>query len=65
MKTKCKYCFREIDNRGMPAHIHFKHLHQYLVEFRLNPVICFFAEMWPPRFEQKQLPASCGPEVGR
>jgi hypothetical protein len=65
MKVICKYCLRKIDKRGMNAHMHFKHLGQYLTEFRLNPMICFFADRWPPRFQHKQLPASCDPEVGR
>jgi hypothetical protein len=58
MKAECRFCRRMIDKRGIDAHIHFKHLQQFLIEFRLKPVVCFFAEKWPPRFEDKQLPAS-------
>jgi hypothetical protein len=55
MKTICKYCAKSIDNRGMDNHTHFKHLRQYLVEFRLNPIVCYVIGTWPPRFEQHQL----------
>ena len=65
MKVRCKYCGRDIDKRGMDAHTHFKHLRQFLVEFRLDPAVCYFADIWPPQFTQKQLPASCSPEVGK
>lgn len=65
MIVTCEFCGRRIDKRGMPAHIHFKHLSAYLVGFRLNPMVCFFAGMWPPRFQQKQLCAPKNTEAGK
>jgi hypothetical protein len=63
-KTTCEYCLREIDKRGMPSHIHFRHLRQYLVGFRLNCWVNFFMDTWPPRFEQKQLMSGGGEHGG-
>ena len=57
MKTRCKFCPREIDNRGMLSHLHFRHKTEIIIEFRMNPVVAYYAEMWPPQFWQKQLPA--------
>lgn len=30
----CRYCQRWIGVQGYPAHIHFKHLNEYLADFR-------------------------------
>jgi hypothetical protein len=57
-QSRCKYCHRMIDNRGLPSHTHFRHLRALLISFRLDPTVCYFADIWPPRFDQLQLPAT-------
>lgn len=57
MKERCKFCGRRIDTRGLLSHLHFKHRSSIVREFALNPMVVYYAEMWPPRFDQKALPA--------
>lgn len=42
MKIQCEFCPRIIDARGMEAHVHFKHLREYLERFRQNPEVKHF-----------------------
>lgn len=53
--SKYEFCYKEIDNRGMASHLHFKHLRSILVKFRLNWMVCYAVDDWLPRFEQLQL----------
>lgn len=60
MKTRCKYCLKPIDTRGMMSHIHFRHRMYVAREFSLDSAIQWmwlFMEGEIPRFDQKQLPA--------
>jgi len=61
MIEPCKYCLRPIDTRGMPSHIHFRHLSYVQREFCLTPWvwITFWLEQgrMPPNVSRMALPA--------
>lgn len=37
-ETWCRYCKKWIDNRGYGSHVHFRHLREYLADFRFTLV---------------------------
>jgi hypothetical protein len=60
-RNPCKYCGRIIDNRGLAAHIHFKHRQSVWAEFANNPMVQYFLYGEIRGFVQLALPekASC------
>lgn len=56
-KVPCKYCLQPIDPRGMPSHVHFKHVDYVIREFALNPYVTLFTYGELPTFAQLQLQA--------
>ena len=53
MKTTCRYCLREIDARGLNAHVHFRHRDYVSREFWLNPTVWIF--MWATAHDENGL----------
>ncbi len=51
----CKFCGRPIAPCGMPAHIHFKHLEEYMGQ--VGPILQIYLAVMPDPI--KQLPEHC------
>ena len=44
-KQQCRFCPRQIAACGMPAHIHFKHLEEYLAG--IKPILQLYLAIMP------------------